>query len=61
MSKFFGPSLQEILAEFASRFDAQGYPVHKKTPNPLELHRALGMVLLYGPRGRRFLMSEVSL
>ena len=33
----------------------------KKQPPPYDHHRALGMVLLQGPRGRRFLMTEVPL
>ena len=28
-------------------------------PPPQDYHRALGIVLLYGPKGTRFLMSEV--
>ena len=39
----------------------QGYLAHKKTPTPLDRHRSLGMVLLQGPRGVRFLISEVPL
>ena len=40
----------------------QGYLAHKKTPPPpLDPQRVLGMVLLYGPRRRKFLMSEVTL
>ena len=40
----------------------QGYLAHKKTPPPLEAHpRALRIGLPWGPRGRRFLMSEVPL
>ena len=34
--------------------------VRNRTP-PKGPHRALGIVLLQGPRGRRFLMSEVPL
>ena len=39
----------------------QGYLNHNKTPTPLGLHRALGIVLLQGIRGMRFLVSEVPL
>jgi len=42
--------------------EIQGYLAHKKTPPPpKDHHRALGIGLLSGPRGERFLMSEVSL
>ena len=38
----------------------QGYLAHKKHPQPpLDRHRALGIVLLQGPRGALFFMSEV--
>jgi hypothetical protein len=37
------------------------YLARKKTSNPLNLHRALAMVLLDGPRVRRFLLSKVPL
>ena len=37
----------------------QGYLADKITPTPQEPHRALGMVLLWGPRGMRFLFGEV--
>ena len=41
-----------------TRLKLQGYLAHKKPPpSP----RALGMGLLSGPRGRRFLVSEVPL
>ena len=36
----------------------QGYLAHKKQPPP---HRALGTVLLYGPRRLQFLVSKVPL
>ena len=39
----------------------QGYLAHKKQPPPHDHHRALGIVLLQGPRGALFLMSEVPL
>ena len=39
----------------------QGYLAHKKPPPPQDFHRALGIVLLQGPKGARFLMSEVPL
>ena len=41
--------------------EIQGYLAHKKTPAPLDHHRALGIGLLQGPRGKRFIMSEVPL
>ena len=37
----------------------QGYLAHKKPPPPWDHRRALGIFLLYGPRGGRFLMGEV--
>jgi len=37
----------------------QGYLAHEKTPTPQDQHRALGIVLLQGPRRGVFLMSEV--
>ena len=39
----------------------QGYLAQKKRPPPKDPRRALGIVLLQGPRGRRFLMGEVPL
>ena len=40
----------------------QGYLAHKKpTPPPEDHHRALGIALLRGPTGTRFLMGEVPL
>ena len=39
----------------------QGYLAHKKPPSPQDFHRALGIGLLQGPSGRRFLVSEVPL
>ena len=38
-----------------------GYLAHKKSPPPCDHHRILGLVLLWGPRGALFLMSEVAL
>ena len=32
-----------------------------KTPPPYDWHRSLGIVLLYGPEGWRFRISEVTL
>ena len=37
----------------------QGYLAHKKLPPPWDHRGALGIALLYGPRGAQFLMSEV--
>ena len=39
----------------------QGYLADEKPPLPLEHRRHLGIVLLYDPRGGRFLMGEVPL
>ena len=39
----------------------QGYLAHKKTPPPLDRRKTIGVGLLQGPMGRRFLMSEVPL
>ena len=39
----------------------QGYLAHKKVPPPPDHRRALGIVLLYGPRRKQFFMSEVPL
>jgi len=39
----------------------QGYLADKKLPTPQDHHRSLGIVLLYGPRRKQFLMSEVPL
>jgi len=36
----------------------QGYLAYKKTRPPWDFRRALGIGLLWGPRGGRFLMSE---
>jgi hypothetical protein len=39
----------------------QGYLAHKQHPPPQDHHTALGIVLLQGPTGEDFLMSEVPL
>ena len=39
----------------------QRYLAHKKTPTPLAPPRTLGIALRWGPRGVRFLGSEVPL
>ena len=39
----------------------QGYLAHKKHPPPQDHPRSLGIGLLYGPRRRQFLVSEVPL
>ena len=36
----------------------QGYPAHEKQAPPKGHHTALGIVLLWGPTGRLFVMSE---
>jgi len=41
--------------------EMQGYLEHKKHPDPEDHRRALGIVQVQGPRGKRFLMSEVPL
>jgi len=43
------------------RGGVQGYPAHKTPPRPEDHHRALDIVLLWGPRWVRFLMGEVPL
>ena len=40
---------------------AQGYLAQKKRPTPQDHHRALGIGVLQGPGGWRFLLSEVHL
>ena len=39
----------------------QGYLAHRKHPPPYDHHRAIGMVLLKGLRGRHLLTSEIPL
>jgi len=39
----------------------RGTSLIRNSPHPQGHHRALGIVLLYGPRGALFLMSEVPL
>ena len=41
--------------------DYRGTSLIRNRPPPYDHHRALGMVLLQGPRGALFLMSEVPL
>jgi len=55
----FEPAAEEkyLFDEFSN----QGYLAYKKPPPPSDHHRPLGIVLLWGPRGVRFLMSEVPL
>ena len=43
------------------RIGIQGYLAHKKPPPLWDHHRALGICLLWGPRGALFVMSEVPL
>ena len=50
-----------FLGQHGTRGETQGYLTHEKQPPPQDLHRALGIVLLQGPRGALFLMSEVPL
>ena len=46
----------------ASALRAKGVPRSRETaPPPLGVHRALSIVILQGPRGALFLMSEVPL
>ena len=49
------------LGPYSSHMPIQGYLAHKKLPPPQDHHRALGIWPLQGPRGRCFLMLEVSL
>ena len=58
----------DILSQHKARADfyhltaiisIQGYLAHEKLSPPQDHHRALGMVLLKGPRGGGALMSEV--
>ena len=49
------------LATESNRQHLQGYLAHKKPPPPYYYLRALGIVLLQGPREWRFLMSDVPL
>ena len=44
-----------------SSFPPKGYLAQKKQPPPQDHRRALGTVLLYGHRTKKFLMSEVPL
>ena len=48
-------------AEAAGAAGEGGTSLTRKRTPPYEHHRALGMVLLKGPRGALFLMSEVPL
>ena len=43
------------------RQSCRGTSLVRNSPPPQDRHRALGIVLLYGPRGALFLMSEVPL
>ena len=38
----------------------QGHLAHKKLPPPQDYHRALGIALLQGPKGRRFRLKDLS-
>ena len=49
------------FSQSTSRIDLQGYFDHKKTLNPWESPRTPGLDLRQGPKGARFLMSEVPL
>ena len=51
------PSCNRRVSEFA----LQDHLAHKKQRPPQNLHKALGIVLLQGPRGTLFFMSEVPL
>ena len=50
-------ALAQVL-QVHGRSRVQGYLAHKKQPPPQGHHRALGIILLKGPRGGWFLMSE---
>ena len=53
--------MQWRCRELPKPTDVQRYLAHKKVPIAQDHRRALGIGLLLGPRGRRFLMSEVLL
>ena len=55
-----GQSRQELLAH-ATRLRQRKIEGDKKQPLPQDHHRALGIDLLQGARGRRFYISEVPL
>ena len=61
--RFLGIRTSSVLGSYgrASPRPLQGYLAHKKPPSPLGHCRALGRGLLQGPRGVRFLISEVYL
>ena len=48
-------------AKMQARFPYRGTSLIRNRPPPQDVHRALGIVLLYGPKGALFLMSEVPL
>ena len=55
------PRARGIVPDGGSWPGLKGYLAHKKQPPPESHHRALGIFLLYGPRGVLFLMSEIPL
>ena len=57
--RLFTPAITEVSGSTSK--GSQGYHARKKTPPPYEHHRSLGIVLLHGPTGWRFLISEVNL
>ena len=54
-------SVLQVGALAIAWLSLQGYLAHKQTPTPLGLPRTLGIGLRQGPRGVRFLVSEVPL
>ena len=53
-----GRSADQIGTRSLMGYTVLGYLAHKKAPPPQDQHRALGIDLLEGPRGERFLMSD---
>jgi len=51
----YGPRSLQLL----ELLEVQGYLAHKKTPNPQDHHRTLGIGPRLGPTRGHFLMSEV--
>ena len=55
------PQTRQAQEKCLKPSEMQRYLAHKKPPPPWDRHRTLRIFLLQGPRGRRFLMSEVPL
>jgi len=52
---------QKLLNFQRKEWKYRGTSFIRKRPTPWDHHRALGVGLLQGPKGRRFLVSEVPL